>query len=191
MKIICLGDSITAGQVRAKDHWIGLAEAELKQEFMNKGIKGDTTGGMLARFDRDVLEQKGRAVFLMGGINDLIAGCRAEHVQPNLMALVHQAWFYKIVPVIGIPILFDTASLPEQWTDFTDFARVLDEACSLRRWLHHFGRVFHTEIVDFESAFEQCAVDERAAYFIDGLHPNERGCRLMADWLIRHIGHYS
>ena len=67
MKIVCLGDSLTYGYgVPRKDGWVSLAAQATGHTLVNRGVSGDTTGGMLARFARDVLAQRPRRVLLMG-----------------------------------------------------------------------------------------------------------------------------
>ena len=71
MRIVCLGDSFTQGfGVEEQECWVSLLNREMPWEFVNKGVNGDTTTGLLARFHRDVVEEKPRYVFLDGGFND-------------------------------------------------------------------------------------------------------------------------
>ena len=59
MKILCLGDSLTYGMgVLHKERWSSLVAEQTGYTVVNRGISGDTTGGMLARFERDVLRQR-------------------------------------------------------------------------------------------------------------------------------------
>ena len=95
MKIVCLGDSLTYGYgVPRKDTWISLLNKRGTDNYINKGINGDTSGGMLARFNSDVVEEKPKMVFIMGGINDFILGSGLESVKTNIMAIVHQAYHH-------------------------------------------------------------------------------------------------
>ena len=49
--IVCLGDSLTEAYIiNNKDCWVELLQAKLPQNFINSGISGDTTAGMLSRF---------------------------------------------------------------------------------------------------------------------------------------------
>ena len=55
MKIICIGDSLTEGYgVGRPENWVTLLNERSENDIINKGISGDTTGGMLARFQKDV-----------------------------------------------------------------------------------------------------------------------------------------
>ena len=79
-KLICLGDSLTFGAgVTRRDCWTSLVQRECGWTVVNRGISGDTTGGMLVRLHRDVLgpalEERRCGgdcrVLVMGGSNDI------------------------------------------------------------------------------------------------------------------------
>ena len=185
MRIICFGDSLTAGlDLKQGTLWTDLLEQESQNSYCNCGIPGDTTGGMLARFDRDVVHNDGKLVILMGGGNDFIMGASVETVQSNIMALVHQTYFCRKVPVIGIPMEFDLGSLRSDWKDFADFKKVNEKMCRYREWIYRFSKTFHTDILDFQKAFAGVRKYGYESYFSDGVHPNEKGNRLMADLIL-------
>lgn len=92
MKIICLGDSIT-GQANLERYikWSFILECMCeaaygpgKIEVLNRGIGGDTTAGVLARLDKDVLvEQPDITIVLLGG-NDVDRQVPRDQVKSNL-----------------------------------------------------------------------------------------------------------
>lgn len=185
MKIVCLGDSLTAGMDRKKPgHWLNILRREANHTYINKGICGDTTSGMLARFYRDVVEEKARSVIIMGGANDFIVGADEGTVQANIMAMVHQAFYYQVVPVLGIPVTSDPDTVRKDWAVFTDFHAVEKKMIRYRQWLHEFAKAFHVEVLDFQRAFEQKITGSWDRYFDDGVHPNDRGNRIMADLIL-------
>ena len=51
MKIICMGDSITYGHglSHLSQRWTDLVAARTGHALVNRGVSGDTTGGMLSR----------------------------------------------------------------------------------------------------------------------------------------------
>ena len=73
MKLVCLGDSLTYGYgVPRRDCWVSLCAERTGHTLVNRGITGDTAGGMLSRFGRDVLNERPDRVLIMGGANDLL-----------------------------------------------------------------------------------------------------------------------
>ena len=58
MKLFCLGDSLTFGFGMSRNvRWTTLVEQETGWQVVNRGINGDTTGGMLARLGPEVLTE--------------------------------------------------------------------------------------------------------------------------------------
>jgi lysophospholipase L1-like esterase len=186
-KIICIGDSITFGYgVSSDDSWIYLANEKTSHEVINRGVNGDTTGGMLARFDRDVLSEKPNQVLIMGGVNDLMMDADLGVIKSNLMAMCHQAIDRQIKPVVGVTPQMDVDHIHEEWERFTDFLKIQRNLSTLREWLIDFGESFEIEVLDFYGQMPS----EREGFsdlFIDGLHLNEKGQVWMADVFLQFI----
>lgn len=107
---MCLGDSLTVGY-RSPSPYGGYAETPYTdmlepmarvrlQElglkgyeafFVNKGINGDSTDGMLGRFRTSVEAERPDYVIVWAGINDLYAGREPEQVMDNLVRLYARA----------------------------------------------------------------------------------------------------
>jgi len=103
---VCLGDSLTVGyqspspyggyaetpytdmlepMARARLQELGLKGYEAF--FINKGINGDSTDGMLGRFKTSVEAERPDYVIIWAGINDLYAGREPRQVMGNLVRL--------------------------------------------------------------------------------------------------------
>lgn len=70
--LICIGDSQTAVRtplVASETYCYKMATAT-GRTALNKGVGGNTTSDMLARFNTDVVTQSGSCVVIMGGAND-------------------------------------------------------------------------------------------------------------------------
>ena len=181
MKIVCIGDSLVYGYgIDRNNVWTAKAENILGCDVINKGICGDTTSGMLSRFFRDVIDEKPDYVFIMGGINDFIMEADISAVKSNIMAMVHQAIFYGIKPIIGIPLKFDACNIKNQWSSFTDFQRVLYQLEAYRQWIFKFSKTFDVKYIDFYKNYSE-KMDGINDKFIDGLHPNLQGNISMAE----------
>lgn len=79
--VVFAGDSITAW-------WAGLPEAFPKLKVANRGISGDTSRGLLARFHADVLVLQPRAVVILIGTNDLHLGAKPGDVTFNVREIL-------------------------------------------------------------------------------------------------------
>lgn len=185
MKIICLGDSLTYGYgVRRTKAWTTLARDRLGIEIVNEGISGDTSGGMLSRLNHSVFMQRPDAVFIMGGVNDLIAGADLGVVKANIMSMVLQAKAKYIEPIIGIPADIQVDNIDMGWSELTDFNKISGEIKIYRQWIFKFCKSFNVRYVDFYEEIKN-AGDENIR--LDGLHLNERGNEIMAEIFCNEI----
>lgn len=183
MKLVCLGDSLTYGYgVPRRDCWVSLAGARTGHTLVNRGLNGDTAGGMLSRFGRDVLDEKPDRVLLMGGANDIIFGGSDAPARSALAAMAHQAAANCIRPMIGLPPPVYAEGIPEPWLALTDYKRLLPVFSAYRDWLVRFAGTFGFQTVDF--AVPGLLPPEGRAHYLDGLHPDREGHRLMAEAVI-------
>ena len=176
MKVICIGDSLTRGYgVLPSETWVELLNKTRKAESVNKGISGDTSGGMLARFQKDVIDEKPENVIIMGGVNDLIFGNDIGGIQPNLMAMVQQAYHNDIIPIIGTCIKVNASTFTEDWAELTSVEDLNRKIHEYRSWLIKFCRIFHTTCIDFFFDFDLKIEGNYDYYLPDGLHPKQEG----------------
>lgn len=182
MKIVCIGDSLTEGYgVRRSENWVALLNERSENEFVNKGISGDTTGGMLARFQRDVIDEKPQYVIIMGGANDFIMGDSLGSVRANIMAMVHQAYHHRIIPILGTGIKADAETFRRDWAEITDVGRLNEKTAAHRDWIIQFCGTFNTKYIDFYAELENRADKKYGNGLFDGLHPSKEGHRILSD----------
>jgi len=190
-KVICLGDSLTYGyQVPRRETWTARAEADAGLNFVNRGINGDTTGGMLARLGSEVLDQAPDALILTGGTNDIITSGSSANARSNVAAITHQAAARGLPCFLGTPIPVDLPRVRPDWAALTDFARMMEVTRDYVDWLLEYGRIFGFPTIDFWRLF---AVGpdfggNPELYLSDGLHPNAAGHSLMAGEVVKVLG---
>lgn len=190
MKLICLGDSFTRGfGVKKKESWLAQLSLDLDNvEIINMGINGDTTSGMLARFNSDVVSHKPNYVLITGGTNDFISGSSCEIPQNNYMAMIHQAYHHGIIPIIGIEPAFSPSSIRNDWAMFSNFDSVLDKQLSLRDWLIRMSHTFGVFFIDFyESFFNETLYHPEKEYYIDGLHLTSEGHNIISEIAMKEL----
>ena len=153
MKLVCLGDSLTYGYgVPRRDCWVSLCAERTGHTLVNRGITGDTAGGMLSRFGRDVLNERPDRVLIMGGANDIFLTGSDLRARADLGALVHQSVAAGIRPMLGLPIPLSPALVPPPWTELTDFFALEPVFRAYRDWLLRFAGIFRIQTVDFSLA---------------------------------------
>ncbi len=186
MKLICIGDSLTYGLgVPVEESWVELLNRESPWDVKNVGINGDTTGGMLARFSKDVLDARPDRVLIMGGANDFIMGCDVCVVKANIMAMVHQARAARLGVIVCTQPSGDAAHVRSDWQGLSDFDMVARKLFMMARWLEDFCRAFQIPLIPLHDRFAEGIFGNVPGYFIDGVHPNRKGHRLIADIILQ------
>ena len=105
MKIVALGDSITYGYPYLSERsWFNMAAKKLNVAYINCGVNGDTTAGMLRRFEQAVAAENPSHVIIMGGTNDVYGAEQPETIVANIERLLCLVQQCGAVPILGIPI---------------------------------------------------------------------------------------
>lgn len=184
-KIICHGDSLTQGvDIEPAFRWPSLLQNAMGGiATINTGIGGDTTAGLLSRYNADVVSQQPDAVILMGGTNDLWWGLPFNNVIANLYAMAYQARHHEIAPVFGLPTPFDIQqALQQSWNPPEQgYERLLKDIKALTQRLAKEARESEIPVLDFYGLFmgEKHKVNS-TLLLEDGVHPNGQGHREMA-----------
>lgn len=177
---VFLGDSITEGYgVSEGKCWVDA----MPGNTINRGISGDTTDGMLRRFEPHVLRHQPDRVVIMGGINDLSEGGQLDRVQHNLYHMYEQAreCGITVVPAVCVHPDYDEL-LNNDWAAFLSGLRRLPENLNLlAEWIRSYAAENGCVCLDFAQEFEKYTSDGYCRYFSDGVHPNARGHAIMAD----------
>ncbi|QRN86517.1 hypothetical protein JR334_04665 [Clostridia bacterium] len=185
MKIVCLGDSLTKSyKIKKNESWVALADANSEHEWINQGILGDTSVGMLSRLERDCFSYNPQAAILMSGTNDLIQGVTLPFIQSNLACAVHHCKHFGVTPYVGIPILSDPAIASTYWGKQIDFNFVNQQLQLYRSWIMQFCEQFSCPVIDFQKNFlSVVSANSTQEWYIDGLHPNAAGNKVFVESL--------
>ena len=187
MKIVCLGDSLTAGyNVTREESWVEILNRKTPDTWINAGISGDTSTGMLVRLRTEVLAQKPDMVLYMGGDNDIMITGSTDQAKSVVMAVLHQCAERGIRPVIGIPM--PILDIPQQWQVLCDLPRTQEQGNEYVSWLRRFTAALSLRKVDFAAAFHEGG-GARELYLADGMHPSPEGHRIMAEAVKRAFYH--
>jgi lysophospholipase L1-like esterase len=184
--IVALGDSTTAGTPAHKSpieeppngsgnvesqyaYW--LMRAHPDWQVLNRGVNGERSDQIRARFARDAEQAKPAVVVIIAGVNDVYQGRGAESVERELEAMYTAAHAAKIIVVAGSIIPFNIAS-PDQNARMhlvNDWIR--DYAA------RHDGRVV---FCDTRAAVAAPGQPDRLVSSPDDLHPSPDGYKRMA-----------
>jgi lysophospholipase L1-like esterase len=169
-RVVFIGDSITDG-------W-KLAQYFPGKPYVNRGISGQTTPQMLARFFEDVINLKPAAVVIFAGTNDIARNTgpeTAEMVQENLQAMAELAKLHGIKVVLcAVTPISDYG--PRPMTPGRPPADIL----KLNAWLKSYAAKTGAVYADYFAAIVDDKGMLRDGFSRDGLHPNDKGYELLA-----------
>ena len=170
-RAVFFGDSITYNWGRYRG-----AAFFTENNFLCKGIGGETTGNMLKRFSRDVLDNNPQVVAILAGTNDIAQNdgvyVTAEQISTNIfyMAKMAQEKGIKVILCSLLP------SSGYKWSSNTTPAVSVPQLNTLiEEWAANNG----CEYVDYFSLFVQAdgALDPK--FSGDNCHPNTEGYYIM------------
>ena len=167
-RVVLLGDSIT-------EDWKTRDPEFFTSDVLDRGISGQTSAQMLARFRTDVLDLHPAVVHIMAGTNDVAGNTgptSLAQVQGNVMSMVELARAHGIAVVL--------AAVPPAarfwWHRALEPA---DTIIELNRWLRVYAARERLVFVDYHAALDDGHGGLAAAYSDDGVHPNAAGYAAM------------
>jgi len=184
--IVALGDSTTAGTPAHKSpieappngsgnvesqyaYW--LMQAHPDWQVLNRGVNGERSDQIRARFARDAAQATPAVVVIIAGVNDVYQGRSAESVERELEAMYTAARAAKITVVAGTIIPFNIAS-PDQ------NARMH----AVNDWIRDYAARHENSVVfcDTRAAVSAPGKPDRLVSSPDDLHPSPDGYKRMA-----------
>lgn len=168
IRIVCIGDSLTWGfPYGPKYSWVHMLEQVLDIELVNQGINGNTTGDMLYRFERSVLNYQPTHVVIMGGTNDVFCQLSFDRIVLNLQKMAEKAL------AEGIKVIFGTPAGVDYPEEERRLARV-------RQWIKDYAQENSLPVIDFGAAYFDEQGKVRAELLLaDGAHPTQKGYEAM------------
>jgi lysophospholipase L1-like esterase len=182
IRIVALGDSTTAGTPGFKSpieeppngrgdetsqyaYW--LMQTHPEWTVLNRGVNGERSDQIRARFERDVIHASPAAVVIIAGVNDVYQGRTVEYVTAQLHAMYARAAEARIPVVAGSIVPYNTAT-PDQ------NARMRQ----INDWIRQQPEI---TFADTRAAVGASDNPDRLFESPDGLHPTAAGYRRMAD----------
>jgi acyl-CoA thioesterase I len=183
--IVALGDSTTAGTpgfrspVESPPDGAGTLESQYSYWLMrahpdwkvlNRGVNGERSDQIRARFTRHVLEARPAVVVIIAGVNDVYQGREAAVVERELEAMYDAARAAGIGIVAGTILPYDPAGADEN-------ARMR----AVNGWIRDYASR-HADVVfcHTRGAVSAAGQPDRLVSSPDGLHPSPDGYKRMA-----------
>lgn len=174
---VFMGDSITEGWGRQDGGFFS------DNDFLCRGISGQTTSQMLVRFRRDVLDLSPKYVVIMAGTNDIAQNngiISLENIVGNIISMCELAKLHKI-KVILCSI---TPADRYWWRKEVEPAAAIMEVNGM---LRDYAKSARIPYVDFHSVLADNGGGLPEKYAPDGVHPNLECYKIMESVLLPYI----
>jgi lysophospholipase L1-like esterase len=143
---------------------------------LNRGINGQRSDEILARFERDVVQEHPHCVIILAGVNDVYQGVLLESVESNLLTMYRKASTAEVTVVAATVLPYNTASASE--------AKAIRD---LNSWLKETASSLRVMFCDTNLAVRDPNDPDRLRGSPDGLHPDVSGYRRMGEALAETI----
>lgn len=169
-RVVFYGDSITESWARY------FATMFPGKPYIGRGIGGQTTPQLVARFNQDVVALKPKVVVILGGTND-IAGYAGpstiETIEHNLRSMAETA------KAQGIRVVLSSV-LPVYDYGWSPGLEPAPKIIALNTWMKDYAAKNGAVYLDYHSAMSDSRGGMRDGLSSDGVHPTEAGYRVMA-----------
>lgn len=169
-RIIVLGDSLTAGLgLDVSDNFPSLIEKRLKEngfdyKVVNAGVSGDTSAGGLRRLEWALGEGDPRILVVALGGNDGLRGLPPPQLERNLETIIEHGQQRGLTVILA-----GMEAPPNYGPDYT---------AAFRKTYQDLARKYDVPLIPF---LLQGVAGDPALNQPDGIHPNQRGARIVAD----------
>ena len=193
MRILFQGDSITdcgrkrsdindigPGYPRYVKQYLNECYPEMEFEFINKGISGNQTKDLLARWQEDAVDLQPDVISILIGANDTWHHVEKQDWVPND---VFESNYRTILEDIKNKTKAKIIMLEPFVLDFPDmtaFHNDIDEKIQIVRRL---AREYACRYIPLDGLFAAACVSEPPSYWTrEGVHPTDEGHKLIADY---------
>ena len=168
MRIVCIGDSITAGQYLPPEQaWPQQLAALTGYEVLNAGVSNETTRNGLERFPRDVQERNPDVVIIQFGLND----CNRWATDRYLLRVLPASYRENLIEMVTRVRTFDAEPI------------ISDLTPTFKSVRHRLDSDYYREIAsfvagDFDVEFIRNPITSQ--HLLDAMHLTAEGHRIFA-----------
>lgn len=176
-KAVFMGDSITEGWAKQDPDFF------TSNNFIGRGISGQTTSHMLVRFRRDVIDHAPEYVFILAGTNDIAKNngdITHENILGNIMSMCELAQFHGIIPVLCSVLPADRYKWREELAPAQDIV-------ALNKMIKAYAEAENIMYIDFHSVMRNENDGLPEEYAPDGVHPSMAGFKIMEEIVLKAL----
>lgn len=174
---VFMGDSITEGWANTDPDFF------TENNFLGRGISGQTTSHMLVRFRRDVIDHSPEYVFILAGTNDIAKNngdISHENIVGNIMSMCELAKIHGIIPVI-------CSVLPADRYGWRPGMAPAQDIIALNKLLKAYAEAENIKYIDYHSVLRNENDGLPEEYAPDGVHPTLTCFKIMEKMALEAI----
>lgn len=169
-RVVFMGNSIT-------EHWPkNHPEFFTQNNYIGRGISGQTSPQMLSRFRQDVINLQPKVVVICAGTNDIAENSgpyNAQFTFENIQSMVELAKAHKIKVIIASVLPAAAMSWNPHVTDAPEKVHALNEV------LKNYAKANKIPYIDYYEAMKDENGGMKKELSGDGVHPNKEGYAIM------------
>lgn len=176
-KAVFMGDSIT-------DSWAKKEESFFADNnFLGRGISGQTTSHMLVRFRKDVLDLAPEYVVILAGTNDIALNngyITLDNILGNIKSMCELAMLHNIKPVL-------CSVLPADRYKWRPELQPADNIIRINEMIKEYAQCIGAPYVDYHSALKNGNNGLSPEHSHDGVHPNSDCYKIMEKIILQTL----
>ena len=177
-RVVFMGDSIT-------DFWVN-ADPDFftSNNFLGRGISGQTTAHMLVRFRRDVIDHHPEYVVILAGTNDIaknLGEISPENSLGNIISMCELARANNIKPIVCSILPCDRFYWRPEVTGQAE------EIVALNKLIREYAESADIPYVDYHTAMKNENNGLPKEYAEDGCHPTKAGYEVMKGIILKFL----
>ena len=176
-EVIFMGNSITDGWYQQRSSFFE------KNNFLSRGIGGQTTPQMLIRFTPDVIDLKPKIVVILAGTNDIAGNTGFSSVKmitDNLAAMAQLAKSH------GIQVILSSI-LPVDKYPWSPQMNAIQMIAEVNLWSEAYSNENGFIYLDYFSTMVDESLGMKKMFSGDGVHPNIQGYEMMEPQVLHAI----
>ena len=176
-RAVFMGDSITDNWAKKSPYFF------YSNNFVGRGISGQTTTQMLVRFRRDVLDLSPKYVVILAGTNDIARNnglISLENILGNIQSMCELAKAHKIKPVL-------CSVLPADRYRWRKDLKPAGDIVKLNELIKAYAKSARIPYVDYHSVLKNENNGLPEKYAADGVHPNIDCYKIMEKIVVEYL----
>lgn len=167
--VVFMGNSIIKGWVKKDPEFFRI------NNYIGRGIGGQTTSQMLIRFTPDVVDLRPNVVVILAGTNDIAGNtgfASTKMITNNIKAMA------QLAKANGIAVIF-CSILPVDSYPWRPEVNPISKIAEINEWLKNYAKENGHAYLDFYSLVRNDKNGIQKQYSEDGVHPNSKGYAIM------------